>query len=491
MTSHKISFVSKIGIILKATSDDESPTPGYLYKEINDISFESIGYCESLVEFLEDRLRSKSCHVKFKVLKVMKHLTENGSREFQLCLRKRSDVIKECTKFGGPPHPMHGNIPYLMVRKIAKELCEILYSMEQPGARLQADSIGLDKPPEPKYGGLGPVHTGRSNQGFGNTPPQPKTLGETIWDGIEKLGAKMSEKPSDRQAAMLAKLDLSSSTINYRPPVVIAGNEEPMFDSPVSEESRNTSFTSSRKQVKKHQPGRAGGGWGDDDEDDHEEVDNENNNDNGSRQLSFETDSLADQVNRPQGEDIQADWKEESELVTDVLKQGSTGKECVFLSPSTISEFVTKCCTLSCDKVVEILAQKLINQDASVVLRSLQLLEGIIYNNEELVAIDHLTSMCKEALISCFLNSDAKHQTSTPGDSSAHIHLLLNEQQKTEPEREKSWLPSAVQVKSAKVILILQQLSSQKEIIAPSRFKNCLFSSSPPSDLNGELAASS
>lgn len=45
-------------------------------------------------------------------------------------------------------------------------------------------------------------------------------IGETILDGIEKLGAKLSETAADRQAALLAKLDLGSSTSNYQPPVV-------------------------------------------------------------------------------------------------------------------------------------------------------------------------------------------------------------------------------------------------------------------------------
>lgn len=74
-----------------------------------------------------------------------------------------------------------------------------------------------------------------------------ETLGETILDGIEKLGAKMSETPLDRQAALLAKLDLSSSTVNYRPPVVIAGNMEPPYSSLAPEGSNSTPRSSVHK----------------------------------------------------------------------------------------------------------------------------------------------------------------------------------------------------------------------------------------------------
>ncbi|CAG5121681.1 unnamed protein product [Candidula unifasciata] len=467
---HRISFVNKIGIILKATSDDESPTAGYLYKDINDISFESVGYCDSLVEFLVDRLKSRSCHVKFKVLKLMAHIAKNGSRDFQLGLRKHSDIIKECMKFGGPPHPLHGNVPYLMVRKISKELCEILYNMEAPSSGSQADVAGSERQQDPKYGGLGPARTGGAIQGFGNTPTQPKSLGETILDGIEKLGAKISETPSDR-----------SSTVNYRPPVVVTGNMEPAYPSVALEGSSSKSTV-----MKKHQPGRAGGGWNDDDEG--EEENNENNNDNGSKQFSFETDSLVDHTYRLQQDEVQADWKEESELVVSVVKEGSTGENGIFLSPSTVTAFLNKCSTLSCDKVVEILVQKLASQDAGVVLRSLQLLEGIIYNREELVEIDQLTVMCKESLVSCFQHGSSQcHPVSSQLRNSAQAKRSLNKNLEIENEISIEKLWSAVQFKSAKIILILQQLSSHKEILASVNFENCLNSTLPAENTSQKL----
>lgn len=73
---------------------------------------------------------------------------------------------------------------------------------------------------------------------------------------------------------------------------------------------------------------------------------------------------------RLQPDEVQTDWKEESELVVSVVKEGSTGENSMFLTPSSVTAFLNKCPAVNCDKVVETLAQKLASQDAGVVLVS-------------------------------------------------------------------------------------------------------------------------
>merc|ERR1719422_2793378 len=85
-------------------------------------------------------------------------------------------------------------------------------------------------PPQSKYVGLGSVGTGGGLQGFGNAPTQHnKTIGETILSGIERLGTKLAEGPEDRQAALLAKLDLSASSCNYQPPEIEIEDKQKLF----------------------------------------------------------------------------------------------------------------------------------------------------------------------------------------------------------------------------------------------------------------------
>merc|ERR1712012_1421267 len=119
-------------------------------------------------------------------------------------------------KFGGPPHPIHGNTPYTAIRRLAQEVCEKLFGMNHEDVKANRKF-----PPQPKYVGLGSSGAGGGMQGFGSAPPQHnKTIGETILSGIEKLGTKLAEGPEDRQAAWLAKLELSASSCNYQPPEI-------------------------------------------------------------------------------------------------------------------------------------------------------------------------------------------------------------------------------------------------------------------------------
>lgn len=126
-----------------------------------------------------------------------------------------------------------------------------------------------------------------------------------------------------------------------------------------------------------------------------------------------------------------------------------------------------------------------------VLQRTLQLLEGIIYNREELVGIDRLTIMCKEALVGCYQRYYSQSQVSAPSKSLTHIASASDEQlrkdQKTDPEGTRLW--NAVQVKLAKVVLILRQLSSHKEILPVSHFSSYLKKVSPATDSPPELAA--
>uniref|UniRef100_A0A673LPI1 AP-4 complex accessory subunit tepsin-like n=1 Tax=Sinocyclocheilus rhinocerous TaxID=307959 RepID=A0A673LPI1_9TELE len=88
-------FVSQVPTLMRATSDDESPCPGYLFEEIGKISHESVGCCQCLLEYLLERLQVESCHVKLKVLKVLLHLCGHGPPHFLTELRRNATFIQE------------------------------------------------------------------------------------------------------------------------------------------------------------------------------------------------------------------------------------------------------------------------------------------------------------------------------------------------------------------------------------------------------------
>uniref|UniRef100_A0A2C9L9T5 AP-4 complex accessory subunit Tepsin VHS/ENTH-like domain-containing protein n=1 Tax=Biomphalaria glabrata TaxID=6526 RepID=A0A2C9L9T5_BIOGL len=136
----------------------------------------------------------------------------------------------------------------------------------------------------------------------------------------------------------------------------------------------------------------------------------------------------------------------------------------MYLSPSDLKTFLARCSSLSCDAVVEILLSKLVSLDAGVVLRALQLLESVIFNREELINIDTLAAMCKVTLVTCYNNCHTRLEESPNIRGSKN--QLSNQSQ---------W--SSVEVKLAKVVLILQKLSSHKDILPAERltgFNSCV-----------------
>uniref|UniRef100_A0A8C6THC8 TEPSIN adaptor related protein complex 4 accessory protein n=1 Tax=Neogobius melanostomus TaxID=47308 RepID=A0A8C6THC8_9GOBI len=116
----RLSFLQKVPTLMKATADDESPCPGYLFQEIGKISHESLGYGQCLLEYLLERLQVNSCHVKLKVLKIFVHLCDHGSNHFLTELRRNSTFIQQASVYSGPPDPIHGTALYQKVRNTAQ-----------------------------------------------------------------------------------------------------------------------------------------------------------------------------------------------------------------------------------------------------------------------------------------------------------------------------------------------------------------------------------
>ncbi|XP_012590013.1 PREDICTED: AP-4 complex accessory subunit tepsin [Condylura cristata] len=87
----------QLPVLLKGTSDDEAPCPGYLFEEISKISHESPGSSQCLLEYLLGRLHGGSGHVKLKVLKILLHLCAHGSPAFLLLLKRNPAFIQEAT----------------------------------------------------------------------------------------------------------------------------------------------------------------------------------------------------------------------------------------------------------------------------------------------------------------------------------------------------------------------------------------------------------
>ncbi|XP_052781440.1 AP-4 complex accessory subunit Tepsin-like [Mya arenaria] len=372
----KISFVSKIADLMKATSDDDKPIPGYLYKDVSDITHSSLENCETCVGFLVERLQHESNHVKIKVLKLMKYIVKNGHPNFRLGLMKKSTIIQENTKHSGPPDPLHGDVPYKMVRKTAQAVLEQLFDCE---VTPQKSSPGFS------HVGIGPSTSGGKMEGFGNTPQfSNKSLGESLKDSLVSAALRLGEGGEDREREVLGSLEGSTG---YTPP-------QPAFTQAPPAQTE-VPMVEKAKPAPKHIPGKAGGGWddSDDDDDDDDVTDDVITADDDV----ISSGNQSDVAHRLDNVSV-SDFESEYGLVTSYLgKPGLVNSP--LLKRQQLKEFLQECGSLNCDRVVDIVNTKLSQSGANEreIIRDLQLLETL--TTSDLVSLEWIVSVCETSLV--------------------------------------------------------------------------------------------
>ncbi|XP_077980197.1 AP-4 complex accessory subunit tepsin-like [Glandiceps talaboti] len=390
----KVAFMNKLPILLKATSDDNNPTPGYMYQEITNISFESNGYCQCLLDYLVDRLEKKSFHVKLKVLRIIKHVVVNGNQMFTLGLRRSAKGIKDATNFTGPPDPLHGNSPYIAVRKAAEELSEILFDTERKGKQSQDSQTSLSAP---GIGSSGNLSTTRM-EGFGNTVDAPKkTFSESVLENIKDFAENMMDpyalvasKTQDeklREYQLIEDIDNESSNVSTAPKYTLSSKGEykavDVTQTSVPSNPDVQRVQQSGKLSSNYKPGKAGGGW-------EEERDGSNGRtSNGSEQKSKDSTDLAEKL-----ESVSVtDWSQETQLVEEITSPGGVKP---IPSRDALTKFTKRSATLNCVKIVELLNDKLTDPSSQVQLKSLCVLEYLL--KADLVSTEDMSSCLKTNL---------------------------------------------------------------------------------------------
>ncbi len=121
-------------LLKRATSNDLSPTPGYLYSEITRMTQSSHEDCNQAATYLLKRLQNRNGFVKLKVLNVIKHVCLKGENNFRRAVQPKIKNIQECLSFTGPPDPLRGDDIYVLVRGAAKEAIEAVYRDQSSGA---------------------------------------------------------------------------------------------------------------------------------------------------------------------------------------------------------------------------------------------------------------------------------------------------------------------------------------------------------------------
>ncbi|XP_075072992.1 AP-4 complex accessory subunit tepsin [Mixophyes fleayi] len=386
----RLAFLHQLPLLLKGTSDDDTPCPGYLYEEIAKISHESPGSCRCLLEYLLNRLQSSSCYVKLKVLKILLYLCSHGSDQFIQDLRRNVVYMQEAAAVSGPPDPLHGISLYQKVRCTAQELVGSLFSDNTH----RMSNVVPTK--EKSQTGMGyQVFHPQTLQGFGFSQEKHNigTPSEALLSGIQRAAVAVTQAVLVGAASPPPCLrDQADDT--YKPVAVPLGDQHPPAEKTVPQGA--LSFRGS------HRTGVPGGGWNDSDSG-HSSQDSlqdkslhsrssdagsKTGSDGQSRNCNRESTEISERVESAHP----GDCLQEAQLVLTVTR----GQK-VFLTQEEVQHFVRGCSLLNCEVVFEMLNHSLEEDNTCVKLRSMCAIASLV--TSDLLSHDHMLAVVRKNLL--------------------------------------------------------------------------------------------
>ncbi|XP_006886385.1 PREDICTED: AP-4 complex accessory subunit tepsin [Elephantulus edwardii] len=384
----RLRFLHRLPILLKGTSDDDIPCPGYLFEEIANISHESLGSSQCLVEYLLLRLRSSSGHVKLKVLKILLYLCSHGSSSFILILKRNSAFIQEATVFSGPPDPLHGNSLYQKVRLAAQDLGSALFSdtespLPVPRACRPLAPAGMGSQPRP--------HSGLQGFGYSQERGHKGSAGEAFLSTIQKAAEVVANamRPGQEQAGA-QRPELGVST--YQPAVTPSANH----DHPPPE--KQLPGLSAGARAVRHQPGQPGGGW---EEPDSSPSSGSSQNGGQSRASDCSSGCVGDGHSGASQEPGELAERVESMALSDCRQEASlvravTRGPRAFLSREEAQRFLKECGRLNCEVVLELLTHQLDGTPECEQMRALCALSAL--GSADLLSQEHMLLLARPRL---------------------------------------------------------------------------------------------
>jgi len=204
-------------LLNKATSSDETPTPGYMYGEIVQITHAGPQACEQLEDYLLKKLPKDSAQVKLKCLRIIKNVCDKGRPDFKRNIQKKADIVKACLSYRGQPHPLKGDEPSKAVREEAEATLKVIFSSTQQNAygQIRSDqganydankfkSVSSTAYASSNYNqsgyqveedySRGNRMSGYGNPAFNNRPREEPTMFQKATDTAWAIASKVSEK---------------------------------------------------------------------------------------------------------------------------------------------------------------------------------------------------------------------------------------------------------------------------------------------------------
>uniref|UniRef100_A0A8C4NCL6 TEPSIN adaptor related protein complex 4 accessory protein n=2 Tax=Eptatretus burgeri TaxID=7764 RepID=A0A8C4NCL6_EPTBU len=362
--SERLRFIQKLPALLRATSDDLEPCPGYLFEEAAKISLESPGSCHCLLEFLMDRLKSASCSGKLKTLKLCRHLLCQGSTHFAPALRQHASLLQQTAAYSSVVGPLADRSLDQKVRSTAADLASALFGDDREcTGKISASSSQT-------HAGMGYVcpdsvtHSG-SFQGFGH---EAIRQGDGLIDRIQKAAETFASGGAPSTSGSSLPFENQPSTGDYKPVTVARPASSTAEISP--------KHIQTKKAV--HKVGMAGGGWND-----------SSRNVGGGKRMSSGftngTGSCSDGEttgSHCSSSDALGDsfsWLALSECQQEeslVLRTVAGSQP--FLSAKEGQNFSRECSRLNCEGVARLLAARLLEASGTVQMRAMAALFSLL-----------------------------------------------------------------------------------------------------------------
>ncbi|XP_069192009.1 AP-4 complex accessory subunit Tepsin isoform X2 [Procambarus clarkii] len=249
-------------LLNKATTDNDTPIPGYIFEEIIKLSHHSSGHRQHLVDFLLSRLQSSTWPGK------QKHTCSRGHQGVRVYLRGKDGELRRAAASGGPPDPVLANTPQLFLSSAIQELLALLFD-----SRVMKDDeiwmAGKDNSEGSASGnqqsscvqGYGAQAAKGKYEGFGSSPVNQ---GENLVNQVRGIVERVMSPSGDTKR--LGMDFLQGEKGDYQPlSLPSLGSSVPCPSRPVLPHIPVLS-TSHSSKYKAHRTGRAGGGWESDEE---------------------------------------------------------------------------------------------------------------------------------------------------------------------------------------------------------------------------------
>ncbi|MEW5297566.1 MAG: hypothetical protein WDW36_000769 [Sanguina aurantia] len=123
-----IDAFSRIRKVDEVTSASDTSPPVYLMDEIVVICKGSPSEAESVADLLAKKLGNRSPVVKYKALRVVRHLCMKGCTQFQRSIQRHANALRELAHYKGEQDPYKGDAANQRVREAAVEAVEIMFN---------------------------------------------------------------------------------------------------------------------------------------------------------------------------------------------------------------------------------------------------------------------------------------------------------------------------------------------------------------------------